>query len=266
MRRMHLIEIHDQTWFPGSLRDAVTDTLQFILNLGNLYKPAVPRLRSAFEDAGTHRVLDLCSGAGGPWRRLYRVFEQEEHFPVDICLTDKYPNLEAFHHARIASQNKISFLANPVDATQIPVELKGFRTLFTSFHHFRPEQACAILQNAVDNQQGIGIFEVPGRHPLTILLTVLVPVLPLVFVPFIRPFRWPRLIGTYLIPLIPFVLLFDGIVSCIRTYSPPELRELTVGLPANGYKWDIGEEKGGLLPITYLIGYPNPTHDKASQK
>ena len=39
----------------------------------------------------------------------------------------------------------------------------------------------------------------------------------------------------YLIPVIPFVLWFDGIVSCMRTYSLRELGELTAGLPANGY-------------------------------
>jgi len=257
---MQLIEIHDQTWFPRSFRDATTDTLQFILNLGNLYKPIVPRLRRAFEDTRTHQVVDLCSGGGGPWLRLHRVFEDEENFPVDICLTDKYPNIGAFEHARTASQNKINFHADPVDATQIPTQLKGFRTLFTSFHHFRPKEGRAILQNAVDTQQGIGIFEVTRRHPFAIFLVFLVPVVALVLIPFIRPFLWSRLIWTYLIPIIPLVLLFDGVVSCMRTYSPKELGELTEGLPANAYEWDMGEEKEGLLPIsiTYLVGYPNP--------
>ncbi len=260
MRRMQLIEVLDQTWFPRSLRDATTDTLQFILNLGNLYKPIVPRLRKAFEDASTHQVLDLCSGGGGPWTQLYRVFEEEENFPVDISLTDKYPNLGAFEHARTASQNKINFQTDPVDAKRIPAELKGFRTLFTSFHHFPPREARAILQSAVDTQQGIGIFEAARRHPLTIFFIFLLPVVALVLVPFVRPFRWSRLIWTYLVPVVPLVLLFDGLVSCIRTYSPRELRELIGGLSANAYKWDMGEEKGGLLPIsiTYLVGYPDP--------
>jgi len=268
MRRMQLIEIHDQAWFPRSLRDATTDTLQFILNLANLYKPIAPRLRRAFEDARTHRVLDLCSGGGGPWLRLYRAFEEGENSPVDICLTDKYPNIAAFEHARTASQNKIHFHADPVDATQIPTELKGFRTFFTSFHHFPPQEARAILQNAVDTQQGIGIFEAPRRHPLAIFLVFLLPVVALALIPFVRPFQWSRLIWTYLIPIIPFVLLFDGVVSCIRTYSPKELRELTEGLSANAYEWDIGEDEGGLLPIsiTYLIGFPNPNEDQASRK
>ena len=96
----------------------------------------------------------------------------------------------------------------------------------------------------------------------------MVPVLALIFVPFVRPFRWSRLLWTYLIPLVPFVLLFDGIVSCIRTYSPAELGELLEGLSANEYQWDIGEERQGPLPvtITYLIGLPSPPAKQNERK
>ncbi len=48
---------------------------------------------------------------------------------------------------------------------KVPRELKGFRTMFTSFHHFPPEEARAILQNAVDAGEGIGIFEITRRAP-----------------------------------------------------------------------------------------------------
>ncbi len=261
MRRMHLMEFHDQAWFPSSCRDAVTDTLESILGLENLYAPIVPRLRRALQKARTHQVVDLCSGGGGPWTRMLPAFEKQENFPVSVCLTDKYPNVEAFGHASNASQNKIGFHSDPVDATHIPAELKGFRTIFTSFHHFQPSEARALLQEAVDNQQGVGIFEVPGRSLLTLLLVFLLPMVALVVVPFIRPFRLSRLIWTYLIPVNPIVLFLDGIVSCLRAYSLAELSDLTRGLSASGYTWEIGEEKRRLtsVPVTYLIGYPSLT-------
>jgi hypothetical protein len=55
-----------------------------------------------------------------------------------------------------------------------------------------------------------------------------------------------------------FVLFFDGILSCLRTYSPKELLQLTSGLSASGYRWEVGEEgrRGLSGPITYLIEYP----------
>jgi hypothetical protein len=207
--------------------------------------------------------VDLCSGAGGPWLWLYKSlyidFDRQDTTMVSVCLTDKYPNTPAFARAQTASRNKIHFHASPVSVTEVPPDLDGFRTLFASFHHFPPPEAQAILQDAVDRQQGIGIFEVPGRHFLTILLTLLVPIADLLVTPFLRPFRWSRLLWTYLLPVIPLILLFDGLVSCLRVYSPRELTELTEHLSfASDYEWDIGEERAGLLTITYLIGYPHP--------
>jgi len=261
LRRIHLFEIHDQTWFPGFLRDHLTEALQLIFEVGSLYIPIVGRLQKALKDAGAQRVLDLCSGAGGPWLWLHQLVGQEGYVPIDIWLTDRYPSARTFELERLDSRNRIHFHPAPVDATDAPADLNGFRTLFTAFHHFRPQEARAILQDAVKRREGIGIFEVPRRCFLTILLVFAMPLADLILAPFMRPFRWSRLIWNYLIPVIPIVLWFDGIVSCMRTYSPRELDELIAGLPANNYTWDIGEEKGTLfpVPVTYLIGFPNPT-------
>jgi SAM-dependent methyltransferase len=257
MRRIQWFEIHDQPWFPAFLRDQVTDALQLILRLGNFYEPIAGRLRQAVEKSGASQILDLCSGAGGPWISLYRKIDRPECAAVSVFLSDKYPNEHAFHRAQAISRNKIRFHADPVNATEVPPDFDGFRTLFTSFHHFPPREARAILQDAVNRRQGVGIFEVPGRHVITVVLTFLVPVADLLVTPFLRPFRGSRLLWTYVIPVVPLVLLFDGIVSCLRTYSPGELVELTGHLSdANEYEWDIGEERSGLLPITYLIGRP----------
>lgn len=75
--------------------------------------------------------------------------------------------------------------------------------------------------------------------------------------PFIRPFRWSRLLLTYLLPVIPTVAFIDGVVSCLRTYTPDELRELARSVDgATGYDWTAGHAGGGPIPMTYLIGLP----------
>src|SRR5262249_45613218 len=55
LRRIHLFEIHDQTWFPGFLRDHLTEALQLIFEVGSLYIPIVGRLQKALKDAGAQR-------------------------------------------------------------------------------------------------------------------------------------------------------------------------------------------------------------------
>jgi hypothetical protein len=243
MGRLHLLEIHDQPWCPRSLRDALTDFLQFALTLGRSYAAVAPLLRDAVARTGASRVVDLCSGAGGPWRDL------RNDIPVPVLLTDKYPN-------RGARARSLPFHEEPVDATAVPAGVRGFRTLFTSFHHFRPPEARAILADAVHGRQGIGVFEVSRRAPREIAVIALAWLAILVLVPFIRPLRWSRLVWTYLPPVLPLVGAFDGVVSCLRTYSPAELRQLVRGLDT--YDWEIGETRSRWSPlaVTYLVGVP----------
>jgi hypothetical protein len=250
------IEFHDQKWFPKFLRDGVTDALQFILSLGGTYRPIVPLLSRAIQDSGAERVVDLCSGGGGPWLWLYKLLRMQTGRAVKICLTDKYPNTEAFESVRRETHGQVTGYADRADAANLPAGLCGFRTMFSSFHHFNPADATAILQNAVDNRQGIGIFEAARRHPLTILSTALVLVAGVATAPFMRPLRISRLFWMCIVPVIPLVLFFDGVISCLRAYSQEELRVLVSQVKTDDYVWQIGEQSGGPAPITYLIGHP----------
>jgi hypothetical protein len=260
MRRVQFIELHEQPWFPASFRDETTDALQFGLNFLKAYAGIAPLLQSAVYSSGSRSIVDMCSGGGGPWLALSRTFQMEAP-GLQIWLTDKYPNLGAFQNVKVASKNHITFYRGSVDAMKVPPELKGFRTMFSSFHHFSPEEARAILQNAVDASQSIAIFEITRRTPLTISLMFPWALMLFLCTPLIRPFRWSRLFWTYLIPIIPFVVLFDGVVSCLRTYRPQELREIIGTLIATEYQWEIGEHSRTprKLPITYLIGNPRPS-------
>ena len=206
------IEFHDQEWFPKILRDYVTDGLQFVFNFVRIYQPIVPCLNKAIRMAKTRRVVDLCSGGGGPWLWLRTVLQNASKLPVAVCMTDKYPNIPAFEGIRQNTQGQVTFYAESVNAARLPKELSGFRTIFTSFHHFQPQEALAILQDTVDARDGIGVFEVARRQPLAILSTVLMLLGGFLAAPFIRPFRFSRLLWTYLIPVIPLVLFLDGVV------------------------------------------------------
>ena len=257
MRRVQFLELHEQSWFPSSLRDEITGALQFGLNLLNAYAPIAPLLRSMLDATRSRSIIDLCSGAGGPWLGLSRKLQPDAQV-FHVLLTDKYPNVRAFQKTRTAPQNHIAFYPDSVDALKVPRELQGFRTMFSSFHHFPAEEARAILQNAIDVGQSIGIFEITRRAPLTIALMFAWALMPFAFTPLIRPFRWSRLFCTYVIPIIPLVLLFDGVVSCLRTYRPQELREIIKKLSGIEYQWEVGEHSKtfGQAPITYLIGRP----------
>lgn len=259
MRRIHAIELEDLAWLPKSLRDGVTDYLQMTLLLANPYRGIAPLLSEAMAQSRTEQIIDLGAGGGGPWRRLLPLLDSAQTHPK-VLLTDKFPNQNAFAAISQHFPKQIKGYAHSVDASAVPSELKGFRTMFSSFHHFQPDQAHAIIANAVEHAQGIGIFEATRRDIPTILSMILTPIMALILAPFTKPWRWSRLLWTYLLPFLPLIVAFDGVVSCLRTYTPDELRAFVGSIPGSeNYTWQIGlsaAEKGS-IPVTYLIGYPN---------
>jgi hypothetical protein len=47
------------------------------------------------------------------------------------------------------------------------------------------------------------------------------------------------MIFTYLIPLIPFIVLYDGYVSALRTRTPEEILSLVNGCSASSDDWSF---------------------------
>lgn len=257
MRRLELFEVSDYRWCPESIRAIVTDYLQFGVIKWRMDAVMTSLLRQALDKTGTHRVIDLCSGSGGPWLRLIQDLEGEG-FPVRVVFTDKYPNTQAFRSVRNVFGDLFDYFPDPVDATHVPGDLVGFRTIFSAFHHFHPSLAKEILRDAVNCHQGVAIFEVTQRTPWAIFNFFLTSLLVPFCVPFMRPFRWSRLAWTYLVPVAPAVIFFDSLVSCLRTYSPEELQKMAKDTGSSGYTWETGEVKTehAPVPITYLLGYP----------
>jgi hypothetical protein len=261
MRRLHLFEFTDMSWYPQIFRRIQTDYLQFVTTRGAGHQNLVPLFRKALKHAATMEILDLCSGGTGPWLRLIEQLHQAG-LPVKVTLTDKYPNPEKIQKWAAASVQGIDYLAEPVDAMRIPPQLTGMRTMFEGFHHFAPGQAQRILQDAFENKVAIGIFEAslkPPQGPVIFLLSPIMTLLGYIFAtPFILPRTWSRFLWTYLLPIVPLATCWDGLVSFLRVYSPKELRKLTVHLQHEDYIWEIGQASTGtpLFVFTYLLGYP----------
>jgi hypothetical protein len=144
----------------------------------------------------------------------------------------------------------------------VPRELPGVRTLFNCFHHFPPEAAVAILSDAVRKRRPIAIFEGVSHRTIGLVAVPLQLPAMLLLTPFVRPFRWSRIALTSLLPMIPFIVLFDGPMSMLRLYLPDELRALVASVPnAESFEWDIGTTSltGGVgIGLTHLVGVPKP--------
>lgn len=252
MSRRHLVELEDLPWLPGPIRDAATTYLRFAFEKSGQVGVFARQLAGVLERSGTKHIVDLCSGGGGPTPAIVHALREQGH-EVTATLTDRYPHSSALP---VQQTGAVSYFPDAVDATRVPERLSGLRTLFNAFHHFRPKDARAILESAVASRQPIAVMELISREPLHLLGLLIAPLAVVVTAPFWRPFRWTHLLLCWLLPIVPLVVLWDGIVSWLRIYDPDELHDLVRGLDA--YDWDIGllELDGPPVHASYLIGVP----------
>jgi hypothetical protein len=261
MKRIHLFEFTDLAWYPQTFRSIQTDYLQFAATRGAGHENLIPLFAKAMQNAQTTEIVDLCSGGTGPWLRLQEQFKQAG-LPVSVKLTDKYPHPQAVQKWSEESRQGIEYLTESVDAMKVPHHLKGMRTLFEGFHHFKPEQAGFILQDAFEQKVAIGIFEASLKPPFGVFILLLSPIMTLLgylfITPFIKPRTFARFFWTYLVPVVPLATCWDGFISLLRVYSPQNLEKLIKPFKNSNYVWEIGKASTGtpIFEFTYLLGYP----------
>ena len=251
--RFHLFELEDQSWLPKMLRNYMTDYLSFLTTRLGLYDSVAPLLEGLCKRLNCKQFVDLCSGASGPWLHLLGLIKRSD---IQVLLTDKNPNIQAFERAKRLSAGSIDYLERSLDARSVPSDLRGIRTIFSGFHHFRPNEAKAILKDAVENREPICVFEVTNRN-IFYLIYAMITGIPLILLltPFIKPFRFSRFFYTYIIPLIPIIDFWDGVVSNLRTYTKDDLKDMVEEVDDN-YEWQIETIASNLTLFTYLVGVP----------
>jgi hypothetical protein len=247
---MHLFEFNDQPWLPSIFRNALTAYLNVAYRstpFGGMFAQRVAALLTL---TGSNKIVDLCSGSGGPIAIVYEQLKSNGGEP-HITMTDLFPNTGA-------RGGPIDYWPQSVDVRNVPPQLTGMRTMFASFHHFKAKDATLILRNAFDQRCTIAVFEVTARTPVGILGAILIPFGVLLMTPRIRPLSLFQVVFTYLIPILPVMIFWDGLISQIRTYSPDEMRAMTKGMAAPDYEWECGTMKvpGTPLSVPYLTGMP----------
>lgn len=257
MRRFQLFEFLDQPWCPRVIRDGATDCLEAIVGASDVYRPIRSAFAAAIAASGSNQIVDLCSGGGGPW--LSRSWQELlRNLNATVTLTDKFPSHAL--ESRLTSCDRASADPAPIDAAAVLGRLSGFRTIFSSFHHFPDRTAVRVLEDAVTAGEGFASAEVTARTLYAICFMFLMPVLVWAVTPRMRPFRWSRLLLTYLLPAIPFVVWWDGVISCLRTRTPAELLALACQFPSYDWQAGYGKVKFARLAPVYLIGTKRSDH------
>ncbi|KHJ36060.1 hypothetical protein EV44_g5347 [Erysiphe necator] len=262
--RIQFYEIADQKWFPRYLREKFQSCLAACWNIRlPLLQKSSPAQLVAYtlfqvlDDARKYRFVDFCAGAGGPTPTIERELNsklssryssteksKENNAPVQFLLTDLHPHIPEWTKISKQAEN-ITFIPESVDATCAPSSVKSndeqkvFRLFNLSFHHFDDNLGSEILRNSLETADGFGIFELQDRTPSSLIMMMLLGL----FLFIISPFYFWRSPGhiffTYVIPILPFVVVTDGYMSSFRTRTPEEVLDLLKNCGASPEDWRI---------------------------
>jgi len=268
--RLHGVEISECPWLPEVLREGIVDQLGLLLRVFRVYETAFSRFFAWAARNGNRPVLDLGSGSATHVEELLKWKAKESEnsrrsssantrFP-SIKLSDLFPNISRFERLKKSFPEKVDFVRAPVNVTQVgPACNGGLRCIFSAFHHLRPKQAAQVLADAVRHSNGIFIFE-PHQRKWRNLLVVIGGAGFCWIAPFFPSyFSWKRLFLTWPLPILPLLMVYDGVVSVLRMYTREEFEAMIHSLPENDFEWEFIEAKTkngifSVLPPFCVIG------------
>lgn len=225
MKRKQAPQITNAKWFPNFLTRCVHEFMSWFVNKVNAAKPFIPLIEEGLQHAQRIIVINKKCGAG---------FET-----VDRLLDEKIKRVF-------------------VDADNFTASEEGLYLSVNSFHQFPVDEAKDILKQIAENKQPVVVVEGNNDSLWQVFgMTVIVPLTVLLTAPFVKPFRFVRIIFTYILPVLPFVTFFDGFMALFKLYAPKDLDELTTSIKTGGYAWRTGKlDNGRGGKVIYLIGYP----------
>jgi len=264
MKRMALFEFEDMPWCPGFLRTYLTNYLRSMHATLKTHEIIAPLVKRCLDATGSSDIVDLCSGGGGPIQAVAEQLSNELRRPIKVTMTDLYPNKDATRRIQREENSNVKYLETPVDAGNVPEHLTGIRTMVCSFHHMPESVASSILRDSFEKRRAICIFEISDNSHPKVMWWLAFPVAfvtTLLFTPFVRPMSLGHLITTYLFPVTPLLIAWDGAASNARTYTKSDIQELIDrgNLKSPDYEWVIGNAKVHRFPgrMLYVLGLPH---------
>ncbi|MEM1250274.1 MAG: hypothetical protein AAGK22_28155 [Acidobacteriota bacterium] len=225
MKRIQTFQLTAQPWFPQRLTRLVHEFLLWFVARVGAAKPFLPILEEALERSESGTVYDLSTGVGSGTETVRALLPG-----VALERVDPESGFEG----------------------------EGVFAVINGFHRLTPTEAELLLRRVTDTRQVVVVLEGNNDHWWQAVgMLFFAPVTAFLTAPFVRPFRFERLLFTYLIPILPFLIAFDGAMALFMLYAPSDLDEVIERVGAEGYEWRTGKEPNGRGgKIIYGLGYP----------
>jgi hypothetical protein len=227
MKCLFLFEFMDLAWLPSTLRATVHDVLDCCLGTAprRYYEWVALEILKLVEDGSVDTIVELGAGTAPITRELAKRLDGRKG--ISLRVSDLYPNRALYQTLEEEYPDLIQTDRRSIDFSH-PMDLPPGSLLVLSgtFHHVPHAARLHALESL--SAYRVAMFEPLGRNPASLLLSLLGffsgLATPLRFWSQ-RPGNWRRVLWCWLVPLAPVMIVWDGIVSCLRYWTEKEWEE-----------------------------------------
>ncbi|MDA3969823.1 MAG: hypothetical protein PF442_00565, partial [Desulfobulbaceae bacterium] len=245
LKNILTFEFNDSPRCPDFIRESILEVLGASIRDAGVYDRLAPRFIECCTEGGIREVLGIGAGSGESTAVFLDAVLQTVHTPPHIYISDLLPMVRVMAETCNRYPDLMTPIHHPVDIRNPSVAPDhDMRMVLSAFHHFDRELAATFLHDAREQKVAVFIAE-----PFTRSLKAFLPLFLHGFTSLARngifstKMRLAKFIFTFLIPLIPLCLLWDGLVSMMRMYTEEEFMEMVAALPESdqSYQWQYEE-------------------------
>lgn len=229
--QLFLFEFMDHPRTPRVLRETLLDVLDYCnTDFRPYYREVAEEISEIASERDLTTLVELGAGTAPLTRQLSMI--RDCKFTLIPC--DLYPENNTWLELEDKFPDSVHPVYEPVDLTM--ERDWGDRTaliLCATLHHIPFDQRRKALLALHDSAACVLVFEPVRRTPFSMFL-VLFALIPALLTPLFRltrPGRGRRILFCWLLPIVPIMFVWDGLVSCLRQWTHSEWTTFTESLP-----------------------------------
>ena len=224
---MFLFEFMDLEWVPASLRSTIHDALDSCLGAAprRYYEWVAREVMDLLERNPAATVVELGAGTAPITRALASALDGRTN--ISLRVSDLYPDkalyqsLEKMYPGLVRAELGSTNFSRPMDFPS-----GSLLVLSAAFHHLPPSKRQDVLKTL--SAYRVAVFEPLRRSPASFFLC-LFGFLPAIRTPLLfwnrRPGNLRRIFWCWLFPLATMIIVWDGLVSCLRCWTEKEWKD-----------------------------------------
>ena len=249
--RIQSFEFGDISSIPKCYHNYLRSLMSLLYEYFKIHKLWIPVIRDFYQSIHSEVIMDPCAGSGHVNFLLEKEFRDEKE--IKFILSDFMTNRAPMFSKKINEHRnpRLKYVEKSVDVLNMKEdELKIPKMFINSFHHFNKEQVSKILSSHARTGTDVLVLEYCRKTFLNFVSIFLGPIIGMLLFPFIvkKEDFLLSFLFVFIISIIPIMLLWDGIVSSLRTYGASDIREILTSAGIKNFTVDSYQKRSILYP------------------